>query len=113
MKMIMAMLALTLTFTFSLISCDSESDDTKTEDTIAETVAADVIQGDVAAEGVSEDVVAGKVFGEECVDGPDCASGVCHEFGQGTWCTLSCQNDDECPEGSEGKKCNKQGVCRP
>jgi hypothetical protein len=53
-------------------------------------------------------------FGDPCETSEDCEDGVCHEFGQiGLACTLECENDLECPDGSEGQKCNKQGVCRP
>lgn len=53
-------------------------------------------------------------FGESCETGEDCEDGVCHEFGQiGFACTVECKDDNDCPEGSEGSKCNKQGVCRP
>lgn len=53
-------------------------------------------------------------FGDPCTDNVNCESGVCHEFGQlGFVCTLTCENNDQCPEGSEGKKCNTQNVCRP
>lgn len=53
-------------------------------------------------------------FGDSCETGDDCEDGVCHDFGQiGLACTLECKDDIDCPEGSEGQKCNKQGVCRP
>ena len=52
-------------------------------------------------------------FGEPCEDNPDCASNLCHEFGQvGKACTITCEKPEDCPVGSEGQKCNKQGVCR-
>lgn len=63
----------------------------------------------------AEDTTGGAgVFGDPCADPEDCESGTCHEFGQPGWlCTLECGTSDECPEGSEGQKCNQQGVCRP
>ncbi len=53
-------------------------------------------------------------FGDPCVVAADCDSNVCHDFGQlGPTCTLACDGPQDCPEGSEGQKCNLQGVCRP
>lgn len=54
-------------------------------------------------------------FGDCCEEDSNCASGVCHEFGQlGLVCTESCTDDSTCPEGADGtKKCNAQNVCRP
>ncbi len=55
-------------------------------------------------------------FGDPCETGDDCVAEfpVCHEFGQiGFACTMECEEDDECPKGSEGQKCNSSGVCRP
>ena len=53
-------------------------------------------------------------FGDPCESDEDCAIDVCHEFGQLGWvCTYYCDEDADCPEGSEGQKCNQQGVCRP
>jgi hypothetical protein len=54
-----------------------------------------------------------RAFGACCTAGSQCTSGVCHEFGDGTQeCTLACTVDADCPEGSQGKKCNNQQVCR-
>jgi hypothetical protein len=56
-----------------------------------------------------------KKFGDVCEGPCDCASGVCFEFGGGerTWtCTLRCKESSECPFGSRGQKCTRQGVCR-
>jgi hypothetical protein len=72
--------------------------------------------GDIAAsDTVASDVAPGSVvFGEACTTNEDCESGVCNEFGQtGPLCTIECTTADECPEGSEGKKCNQKGVCKP
>jgi hypothetical protein len=53
-------------------------------------------------------------FGAACSDDCACASGVCFMFGDGTHaCTLKCTSNDTCPSGSQGKKCNGQGYCRP
>jgi hypothetical protein len=54
-------------------------------------------------------------FGEECTEDDQCEGGVCHQFGQedSPLCTQECSGDENCPEGSQGKKCNNQGVCRP
>ena len=54
-----------------------------------------------------------KVFGASCSTDSECESGTCWEFGVGGMCTLVCQEDSACPEGSEGQKCNNQGYCRP
>ena len=54
-----------------------------------------------------------RVFGDCCTEGSQCASGVCHKYGDGTQaCTQKCSTAADCPEGSQGKKCNGQGVCR-
>ncbi|MBI5487954.1 MAG: hypothetical protein HY905_11530 [Deltaproteobacteria bacterium] len=53
-------------------------------------------------------------FGETCSVEEECESGVCFLFGDGSQlCTLECTVDDECPDGAEGRRCNRQGVCRP
>lgn len=52
-------------------------------------------------------------FGDCCTESSQCTSGVCHEFGDGTHeCTIACSTSSDCPEGSQGKKCNNQKVCR-
>jgi hypothetical protein len=58
---------------------------------------------------------AGLGFGEVCTKADQCSGGVCHKFGQepDMLCTQSCTSNDTCPTGSQGKKCNQQGVCRP
>jgi hypothetical protein len=64
-----------------------------------------------AATGCAVD--GGGAFGDTCTDACGCASGVCHQYGDGTRaCTLSCTMDSQCPAGSEGMKCNNMGVCR-
>lgn len=53
-------------------------------------------------------------FGAECTAAAQCLNGVCHEFGNGSsLCTMACQDAAGCPDGSEGAKCNNQGVCKP
>ena len=57
-------------------------------------------------------------FGDPCDTVDDCnipdEENVCHDFGQiGKACTYTCDVDADCPEGSQGQKCNQQGVCRP
>ncbi len=55
----------------------------------------------------------GRTFGQCCTDNAQCGSNVCYTFGDGTQaCTLNCTTSDECPEGSQGKKCNQEKVCR-
>ncbi len=68
--------------------------------------------GDAADGGCEGDPGVG-VFGDDCTVDDDCASCVCFEFGTGTWCTIRCTSDDDCPEGSQGRKCNGYGYCRP
>lgn len=52
-------------------------------------------------------------FGEACTENEDCESDVCHNFPNqgGMLCTLTCNDDDECPPPSSG--CNMMGFCRP
>ena len=78
---------------------ESEQDVAAATDTIAE--------GDMAP-------VTSLSFGESCAAPEECDSGVCHEFGNGgSLCTVACEGPDDCPDGSEGKKCNNKGVCKP
>jgi hypothetical protein len=59
-------------------------------------------------------VDAGGAFGDTCSGDCDCIPGRCHEFGSiGQRCTMTCSSDDQCPEGSQGRRCNNMGVCRP
>lgn len=52
-------------------------------------------------------------FGAACTDNAQCESDLCYAFGDGTQaCTQTCTVDDDCPAGSQGQKCNLQGVCR-
>jgi len=55
-----------------------------------------------------------KVFGDTCAASCECSAGLeCFTFGDGTTtCTPTCTTDEECPEGSQGHKCNGQGRCR-
>jgi hypothetical protein len=53
-------------------------------------------------------------YGKACKADPDCHGGTCFLFGDGTQlCTFPCTTPDQCPSGSQGQKCNKQGRCRP
>jgi len=61
-------------------------------------------------------------FGAMCTtvtdNGTECNSGVCSDaFEQLGYnvCTLTCTPGDgsTCPEGSDGKKCNMKGYCKP
>lgn len=55
-----------------------------------------------------------RAFGQCCAVDTDCASGLCHTFGEsGPTCTETCTSADTCPAGSQGQKCNRKGVCRP
>lgn len=52
-------------------------------------------------------------FAAPCESSDQCKSGICYEFGDGTkGCTQKCESSGECPSGSQGRKCNNQGVCR-
>lgn len=54
-----------------------------------------------------------KPFGQPCAGPCDCASGLCWEFGDGEHaCTQRCTDPSQCPSGSRGQKCTKQGICR-
>ncbi len=97
-------LLLSLLLGFAWIGCDNgDSDKKPAEDTIE---AEDTIGAEDTPEGLLP-------FGGECAADGECESGLCHEFGEGIWCTLACEEATDCPEGSEGQKCNKQMVCRP
>lgn len=64
-------------------------------------------------------------FGASCTvasrSSTECQGGVCFSFGSsGLRCTQTCTMgmmgggaDPSCPVGSEGQKCNRDGVCRP
>lgn len=53
-------------------------------------------------------------FGKTCAADAECGIGRCIAFGNGqVWCTLSCAGDQDCPAGSQGRKCNNKGYCRP
>jgi hypothetical protein len=59
-------------------------------------------------------------FGSTCTTLADtgsteCDSGVCTDaFDQlGMVCSQKCTDASTCPEGSEGKKCNMKGYCKP
>lgn len=53
-------------------------------------------------------------FGDTCTGDEDCGTCVCFTFGDdSSLCTYECTSDDECPEGSRGRRCNSYGYCRP
>ncbi|MBI5487950.1 MAG: hypothetical protein HY905_11510 [Deltaproteobacteria bacterium] len=55
-----------------------------------------------------------RAFGACCAEDTQCAAGLCFAFGDGSQlCTLHCVANSDCPEGAQGRKCNRQGVCRP
>lgn len=82
------------------------------EDTAVPEEDTNVPDEDIAVEGDTGGQLLS--FGEACTQAPDCFSGVCHEFGDGAQlCTIACQDDAGCPEGSQGAKCNNKGVCKP
>jgi hypothetical protein len=62
-----------------------------------------------------------RTFGAECTtvtdtNAADCDSGVCTDsFDQigHPVCSQKCTDASTCPEGSEGKKCNMRGYCKP
>lgn len=73
------------------------------------------VDGDIDADSAADSDAEGGLgaFGAPCTDPSECEAGVCHEFGAvGRACTQECERDEDCPEGSEGRKCNRQGVCR-
>jgi len=108
-------------------ACGADEDSKESGQDVAasadSTTAEDVSGTEVVPEedlATPEDVPAGetaaanKAFGEACVAPEECESGVCHEFGSGgSLCTITCETEEACPEGTEGKKCNKKGVCKP
>jgi hypothetical protein len=61
-----------------------------------------------------------RTFGAACTTVSDtsteCDSMVCTDaFDQEETniCSVKCETSDMCPEGSEGKKCNMKGFCKP
>ncbi len=122
MRLVLTMLTVALL----ALNCGSNSD----EETVEDISVIDLkVQDSSAAETInpSEDMVAsGDIdspediasellgFGATCVEDTDCDKGVCHTFGNGgPLCTISCAETSDCPEGSEGQKCNNKGVCKP
>lgn len=96
-------LLITVFLAFSVVACGDDNDDKNDE------------QNNSAGTGSQKDNTGSGEFGDTCKVNGDCDSDVCEEFGQlGLVCTQKCNDDGEsCPEGSEGKKCNKSGFCRP
>lgn len=68
---------------------------------------------EATAESCADTSSGDRAFGECCTEASQCADGVCHEFGDGTVvCTKKCTTASDCPSGTQGQKCNNQGVCR-
>jgi len=109
-KLWIILATLTLTTIFGFASCDTDDEDTD-ETTDENTDEAT----DENTDEATDDPTELEYFGEACITADDCdPEGVCHEFGQiGLTCTIECDEDTDCPEGSEGAKCNKQNLCRP
>ena len=98
------LVALAMTLTLGLLASCGDSDGSP--DPAPDTASA--APADTGATGAQ------KAFGEACTTADDCKEGVCHEFGQGgSLCTIACVAKTECPDGSEGQKCNSKGVCKP
>jgi hypothetical protein len=96
-----------------VIGLDASENDAAAGDIPApDNVEPDLVAQDSA--GQPDTLPAKKQFGESCAAPEECESGICHEFGQGdSLCTIECATADDCPEGSQGKKCNRKGVCKP
>jgi hypothetical protein len=72
--------------------------------------------GTAGADGGTDCTLTGnnRPFGSCCTDNAQCTSNLCFAFGDGTQaCTQTCNSNNDCPAGSQGKKCNNQNVCRP
>lgn len=64
--------------------------------------------------GVADTGGALRAFGAACTMDSQCASNTCRVFGMlGMVCTLVCTMDNMCPVGSQGMRCNMNGLCRP
>jgi hypothetical protein len=104
-----AALLVALCFSCTESTSSSETEPDASTDTDTDTDA------DADADGGADGSVSD--FGDSCTGADDdSCEGVCHEFGDGWLCTVTCDPGDAstCPEGSDGKKkCNDQGVCRP
>ena len=51
-------------------------------------------------------------FGAACSCETECSAGLCAEFGDGTrHCSVNCDADADCPQGTQGRKCNGRGFC--
>ena len=112
---VMMSTAAVLLVALSTVRCDDATDDPAAMDidADADTDSDGDSDGDAGtAQDAGTEEIGG--FGDPCKDDDDCATDVCHEFGQLGWvCTYTCETSDTCPEGSQGKKCNNSGTCRP
>jgi len=111
LKIIFALLAISIFALGVITSCSDDDDDNSSSDGDTD---GDTDGGaDSGADGGQ-----GGQFGDSCKTVNDCQipnqENVCHEFGQlGKLCTFTCKIDKDCPDGSEGQKCNKKNVCKP
>jgi len=65
--------------------------------------------GDAPAEAAAK-----APFASPCTADEDCESDLCFTYGTGAKaCTIPCDSAADCPEGSQGRKCNGKGVCAP
>jgi hypothetical protein len=73
--------------------------------------------GDAAADGAAKDGGAGEAgagigaFGAVCTKDADCKSNACFIGGQGSYCSILCQTDAQCPVPPTAGKCNMKGYC--
>lgn len=68
------------------------------------------------SDGGAPDAAEGALpFGATCGAPAECETGVCYLFGDGTMhCTRTCDDGgagDDCPLGTQGRKCNGKGYC--
>jgi hypothetical protein len=92
--------------------CD-DADPPDHDTQVADGPAATDAPGGKSEAGQTKDGAAKKAFGDPCNANDQCATHICHKFGDGTQaCTRACKQNSDCPAGSQGQKCNGQGVCR-